>query len=98
MVLAQLLAWREIEVPRPEISYWRTAAGAEVDFVVESRGKLFPIEVKASRRARPEDARAVEGFLDEHPRAASVGLLLYGGKDVVPVSRRVLAAPVGAVL
>jgi len=98
MVLAQLLAWREIEVPRPEISYWRTAAGAEVDFVVESRGKLFPIEVKASRRARPEDARAVEGFLDEHPRTAPVGLLLYGGKETVRVSSRVLAAPVTAVL
>jgi predicted AAA+ superfamily ATPase len=98
MVLAQLLAWREIEVPRPEISYWRTAAGAEVDFVVESRGRVLPIEVRASSRARPEDARALEVFLDEHPRAAPVGLLLYGGKETVRVSPRVLAAPVTAVL
>ena len=98
MVLAQLLAWREVETPRPEVSYWRTAAGIEVDFVLEARGRLLPVEVKASARARPEEARALEMFLDEHPRAASVGLLLYGGKDVVPVSRRVVAAPVGAVL
>ena len=98
MVLAQLLAWREVEARRPEVSYWRTAAGIEVDFVLEARGRLLPVEVKASARARPEEARALEMFLDEHPRAASVGLLLYGGKDVVPVSRRVLAAPVGAVL
>ena len=98
MVLAQLLAWREVETPRPEVSYWRTAAGIEVDFVLEARGRLLPVEVKASARARPEEARALEMFLDEHPRAASVGLLLYGGKDAVPVSRRVLAAPVGAVL
>ena len=98
MVLAQLLAWREVETPRPEVSYWRTAAGTEVDFVLEGRGRLLPVEVKASARARPEEARSLELFLDEHPRAASVGLLLYGGKDAVPVSRRVLAAPVGAVL
>ena len=98
LVLTQLLAWREVELPRPQISYWRTAAGAEVDFVIESSHGLLPVEVKASPRARPETCGSIEGFLDEHPKAARVGLVLYGGNEIVQLSRRVVAAPVGTVL
>jgi len=28
-VLTDPLAWRDTETPRPEVTYWRTAAGAE---------------------------------------------------------------------
>ncbi len=98
LVLTQLLVWREIELPRPQIYYCRTASGIEVDFVVESRHGLLPVEVKTSPRARVEDTRSLEWFLDEYPKEANLGLLLYGGKEVVPVTKRVLAVPVGAVL
>ena len=98
LVLTQLLAWREVELPRPHVYYWRTAAGAEVDFVIESKGRLLPIEVKASPRARVENTRSLELFLDEYPKEARVGLLLYGGKEVIPLSARVLAVPIGTVL
>jgi predicted AAA+ superfamily ATPase len=98
LVLAQLLAWRELEFPRPRVYYWRTAAGAEVDFVIESKGRLLPIEVKSSPRARPRESRSLELFLNEHPKSAPVGLLLYGGNEVITLTSRILAVPVGAVL
>jgi predicted AAA+ superfamily ATPase len=98
LVLTQLLVWREIELPRPQIYYCRTASGMEVDFVVESRHGLLPVEVKTSTRARIEDTRSLEWFLDEYPKEANIGLLLYGGKKVVPLTQRVLAVPVGAAL
>lgn len=98
LVLIQILTWRETTLPRPEVSYWRTAAGAEVDFVLEAAGRLLPIEIKVSARAHPAEARSLELFLDEHPKAARVGLLLYGGDEVIPLSPRVLAAPVGMAL
>jgi hypothetical protein len=95
LVLAQILAWREVELPRPLISYWRTAAGAEVDFVLESPKTLLPIEVKLGARVRPDDCRSIDVFLDEHRERARVGLLLYGGTEIVPVTPRILAAPLG---
>jgi predicted AAA+ superfamily ATPase len=98
LVVAQLLAWREVEFPRPRLCYWRTAAGAEVDFVIESRHGLLPIEVKASARARVGDVRSLDLFLQEYAREARVGLLLYGGKEVIPLTPRIVAAPVDAVL
>lgn len=94
-VLGQLLAWRETLAPRPEIHYWRTHTGEEVDFVVEWRRKLLPIEVKRGARLRSSDTREVESFLADHPRLAPFGVVLYGGREVVRLRERVLAAPVG---
>jgi len=98
LLLLELLAWRELQTPRPEILYWRTAGGAEVDFVVETPGRLLPIEVKTSPRAVPADARALEVFLDEYKDKCDGGLLLYGGDEVFALTRRVLAAPWWSVL
>jgi hypothetical protein len=98
LVYAQLLTWREAETPRPEIYYWRTVSGAEVDFVVESRQGLLPIEVKMTSRARVEDVRSLELFLDEYSKATRIGLLFYGGDEVVPLTSRILAVPARAVL
>jgi len=90
----QILAWRETQVPRPEVYYWRTATGSEVDFVLEARTRLLPIEVKTSARARLDDCRGLELFLDQHPKTARVGLLFYCGTEVARLTPRVVAAPV----
>jgi hypothetical protein len=46
----------------PQVYFWRTIAGTEVDFVVETRGKLVPIEVKLSATPRPGMASAIKTF------------------------------------
>ena len=93
LVLLDLIAWRDVQPRRPEVLYWRTATGAEVDFVIETPGRLLPIEVKASARVTTKDASGVESFLDEYPDLADGGLLLYAGAETFPLTRRVLAAP-----
>ena len=93
LVLLDLLAWRELQTPRPEILYWRTASGAEVDFVIETPQRLLPVEVKTAIRAVPADARGLERFLEEYKDKCDGGLLLYGGDEVFPLTQRVLAAP-----
>jgi predicted AAA+ superfamily ATPase len=40
LVLHDLLAWRDAGLEHAELSYWRTATGEEVDFVIEAGGKL----------------------------------------------------------
>ena len=98
LIYTQLLVWRETEAPRPEIYYWRTASGTEVDFVVESRNGLLPIEVKMTSRAQIGDIRTLDVFLDEYSKVARVGVLLYGGDAVVPLTPRIVAVPARAVL
>jgi predicted AAA+ superfamily ATPase len=93
LVLADLIAWREADPRRPEILYWRTTEGEEVDFVVEDGDRLLPIEVKAAKRPRSSHAAHLRTFLAQYPDAAPGALLLHGGEEVFWVSKRVLATP-----
>lgn len=92
LVVADLLAWAGSDPRKPNVLYWRTAGGAEVDFVIELPDRLLPIEVKASRRVSHGDARHLLTFLDDYPTAPAA-LLLYDGDEVFWLDRRVLAAP-----
>jgi len=87
------LAWRELQAPRPEILYWRTATGIEVDFVIERPNRLLPVEIKAAAPITPADAKGLEAFLDEYPDLTDGALLLHGGDEIFPLTRRLLAAP-----
>jgi predicted AAA+ superfamily ATPase len=93
-VLAALRAWRETYHPRPEVTFWRTAAGVEVDFVVEAGARLLPIEVKTAARVHLDDLRGLEEFLEEHREHAPFGMVLHGGKEASLPTTRIVAAPV----
>jgi hypothetical protein len=98
LVLGDLLVWRDSQVKRPEILYWRTASGEEVDFVIETNGVLLPIEVKASGHARTSDARHLQSFRAEYGRRARAGLVLHTGSAIEWLAPGILAAPWWAVL
>jgi len=93
LVLSDLLAWAGSRVDAPSIMYWRTASGDEVDFVVEWKGKLLPIEVKSSHRLRPDDARPLRSFLAHNSRRSRAGLLLHTGDEIAWLGDRILAVP-----
>ncbi len=93
LVLSDLLSWRDGRLEPVELSYWRTAAGEEVDFVIEDRGSLLPVEVKATRRPRIADARHLRSFRAEYGELSRPGLLLHGGERGEWMAPDVLAAP-----
>jgi len=93
LVLADLLAWRDARLESSELFYWRSTIGEEVDFVIETGGRLLPIEVKASARPRLGDARHLLTFRAEYGRKARAGLLLHTGKTIEWIAPDVLAAP-----
>jgi len=53
------------------LHFWRSASGAEVDFVVARGDRILPVEVKASRLGRPVFSRSLRSFLDAY-RPATV--------------------------
>ncbi|HEX6900351.1 MAG TPA: ATP-binding protein [Thermoanaerobaculia bacterium] len=93
MILTDLLAWRDSLIPRPEILFWRTAAGEEVDFLIEWQGQLLPVEVKATAQPRLSDARGLLAFRAEYPDLTRAGLLLHTGTEMGWIAQGVLAAP-----
>lgn len=93
VILADLLAWRDARLERAELSYWRTAIGEEVDFVIETGGKLLPIEVKSTTRPRLSDTAHLRTFRSEYGRKARAGLLLHTGSALEWLAPDVLAVP-----
>jgi predicted AAA+ superfamily ATPase len=98
LVLQDLLAWRDARIERAELGYWRTAIGEEVDFVIETGGRLLPIEVKATSRPRIGDATHLRTFRGEYGKKARAGLLLHTGTTIEWLTPDVLAAPWWSVL
>ena len=54
------------------LKYWRSKAGAEVDFVIEHAGKLFGIEVKYTALKQPKIPRAARSFIEAYRPAAFI--------------------------
>lgn len=61
-----------------EFSFWRTATGAEVDFVLYGERGIIAIEVKRSRRLARADLAGMSLFRSDYPSARCV--VLFGGE------------------
>ena len=75
------------------LHYLRTKGGAEVDFIIEHKRRLTPIEVKWTERPSLQDARHLLTFLAEHRDRASRGYLVCRCPRPVELHPRVLALP-----
>lgn len=93
LVLNDLIAWRDGRLDRAEIFYWRTQTGNEVDFVIESRGRVLPIEVKSTERPRQDDIKHLRTFCAEYGTQSRAGLLLHTGTTIDWLAPNVLAVP-----
>ena len=93
LVLLDLVAWRDARLDRVDVCYWRTAAGEEVDFVIDAGGQLLPVEIKATSRPRMADASSLRSFRSEYGKKARAGLLLHTGSRLDWIAPDVLAAP-----
>jgi predicted AAA+ superfamily ATPase len=78
---------------RGTLSYFRTSAGAEVDFIVEDGGQLFPIEAKWTERPALSDARHLVSFMKEHPEQARQGFVICRCPYPLALSESVTAIP-----
>jgi hypothetical protein len=92
MELRKQSAWSEVE---PQIFYWRTASGQEVDIVLEnSAGYLVGIEVKASATLQGGDVRGLQALASAAGKRWVRGVVLYTGTEVIPFARNLHGMPV----
>ena len=77
----------------PQIYFWRTLAGTEVDFVVEATTGLVAIEVKLSATPRPAMAAAIKTFQGDMKSAAMHGYVVHPGDIHLPLGPGVTALP-----
>ena len=77
----------------PALYYWRTAAGSEVDLVIETQGKLVPLEVKQSETLRPEMAKEIINFQKDFKGKAGQGYVIHPGNMILPLGKGVISLP-----
>jgi len=79
----------------PQVYFWRTSTGTEIDIIVETEGKLIPIEVKLSATPRPEMAAAIQAFRQDMGEKAAPGYVVHPGGVRLPLGPGVTALPFG---
>lgn len=79
----------------PLIHFWRTAAGAEVDFLLDMGQSLVPIEVKSSGTPNPAMAKSIEAFWRD-TGAAGKGYVIHAGDMALPLRPGITALPFGS--
>ena len=77
---------------QPQLYFWRTSAGVEVDLVVETAGRLIPIEVKSSATPDRSMAKNIESFRKDLGSAAK-GYVVHPGDVTLPLGPDVVALP-----
>lgn len=73
------------------LSFWRTHAGREVDFVVERGTRAIGIEVKSGGRVDRRSFAGLDALADVRP--LELRLVLYGGTSSVPFGENRIAVP-----
>jgi predicted AAA+ superfamily ATPase len=92
MELRKQSGWSETQ---PQLYYWRTASGQEVDIVLkDSSGHLVGVEVKASATLHGGDIRGLQYLANASGKRWIRGVVLYTGTEVIPFAGNLHGVPV----
>ncbi len=78
---------------QPQLYFWRTAKGAEVDLVVDTGEELIPVEIKASGTPIPGMAAGIHAFRAELGSRVGPGYVVHTGNIKLPLGPGVTALP-----
>jgi len=78
---------------RPHLYFWRTSTGVEVDLIVETAGKLLPIEIRMSGTPDRSMARNIVSFRKDFYGQSEKGVVVHPGDVVLPLGPDVVALP-----
>jgi len=77
----------------PQVYFWRTSTGAEVDILIETNGKIVPVQVKLSATPRPAMASSIKTFIEDFGNKAMPGYMVHPGNVHLPLGPNITALP-----
>ena len=80
----------------PRVYFWRTAAGHEVDFLIDDGQQLVPIEAKLTASPKPGHAEGIERFQELFGERAGRGLVVCLCRERFQLTSTVDAVPLGS--
>jgi uncharacterized protein len=76
--LNEIQTWLDTQSENHQIYFWRTASGAEVDFVIVLGRRIIPFEVTYASTIETKKLHNLKGFMEATPEA-SFGVFCYMG-------------------
>ncbi len=76
-----------------KLYFWRTAAGAEVDCVIDTGTELIPIEIKSSTTVTLSEIRGLKQFLIDYQPKAKRGFVITMGTAKEKLTANIMALP-----
>ncbi len=96
LLATDLLVWRDADQSR-DLYHWRLSSGQEADFVIEERGELIPIEVKATESVRRNDARHIRAFRERYTNSPR-GVVVSCDPEISMLMEDTIACPWWAII
>lgn len=94
-VALELLKQATWSSPAVRVHHFRTAAGKEVDIVLEDPGgRIVGIEVKASATVASSDFRGLRELRETAGHKFVRGLVIYAGRQAIPFDATLAAVPI----
>ena len=79
LIAQHLKAWIDYSNSSCKLYYWRTKAGAEVDFIIYGKDGFWAIEVKNTQNIRRNDLRSLKAFHQDYPECKPI--FVYRGNE-----------------
>jgi len=92
-VFSELIKWKQLQPMEPDLCFYRTSTGMEIDFLLTAGDRILPIEARSQERAFATDGRSLEAFLKSHRKSSPIGLIVYPGREIGEVRKNIWAIP-----
>ncbi len=77
----------------PRIFWWRTSHGDEVDFIIEDKGRIIPVEVKLSAKINANMVKGLNSFCRLFYEKIDGAFLVSLSKEKLIMGKKILAIP-----
>ena len=92
-VAAELVKYFRTVKSEAKLSFYRTRSGMEVDFIIETNGKLIGIEVKNRDSINKKDYTSLNKLKESAGEDWILGIILYRGNEINEVSEGIWSIP-----
>ena len=92
-VLSEIIRTSVHQGIEPQVYFWRTSTGKEVGFVVGTRNKVVPLEVKLSATPHPRMASGIKSFMHDTQDTAIPGYIVHPGDTELPLGPEASSLP-----
>ncbi|MFH1831745.1 MAG: AAA family ATPase [bacterium] len=90
--LNEIQTWLDTQTENCQTYFWRTAAGAEVDFVVTRGRQIIPFEITYAAQIETKKLNNLKNFMIACPES-SIGVFCYMGPLAFDQENRILFLP-----